>query len=497
MMDLNPPIPGAKFEKRKSGPAREHPLTVTELSRRITRLLEGQIGRVAVQGEISNFRMPSSGHAYFVLKDEQSAINAVCFRSTLSAMRVALADGKKLEVRGRVTAYTARSEYQIIVESAQEVGLGDLMRRFIELRDKLKAEGLFDLSRKKPLPELPRVIGIVTSSTGAALRDMLNVLNRRAGGLTIVLSSCAVQGVSAPEEITCAIRLLERRKEVEVIIVGRGGGSIEDLWAFNDERVVRAITACKIPVVSAVGHETDTTLSDYAADLRAPTPSAAAEIVTAHYSELLRKIQSASRSMSREMFRHIETKRRAVAGCDRSWGMRSPLDRLSSAMQRIDDLDEKMNRASARRIERIASQLRELRSRLHSTAPARKLENAKTALFHLKTLLENNRPDVRWLPRLEYARGTTRQLSLRLVQALHRRMREERLRLEGIQGRLESVGPSSVLNRGFSIITNLKGNKIVTSPDQVSAGQTLRVESAGGKWKVAALPNAEELFDAL
>ncbi|MBI1784057.1 exodeoxyribonuclease VII large subunit, partial [Candidatus Sumerlaeota bacterium] len=171
----------------------DKPMTVAELSRKITRLLEGEIGRVRVEGEISNYRVPRSGHAYFLLKDEECAINAVCFRSTLAGLKVALADGKKIEVTGRITAYTARSEYQIIIESAREAGLGELMRRFIELRDKLKAEGLFDAARKIHLPFLPRVIGIVTSSTGAALRDILNVLGRRAGGLEIILSPCAVQ----------------------------------------------------------------------------------------------------------------------------------------------------------------------------------------------------------------------------------------------------------------------------------------------------------------
>ncbi len=460
-------------EKQSDASARpKRPLTVSELSQKIARLLEGEIGRVCVEGEVSNYRVPRSGHAYFVLKDADAAINVVCFRSTLASLKIKLADGKKIEIGGRVSAYTARSEYQIIMESAREAGLGDLMRLFLELRDKLKAEGLFDPARKKPLPRFPRAIGIVTSGTGAALRDMLNVLSRRAGGLEIYLSPCAVQGDTAPAEIVRAIERLERHGRSEVIIAGRGGGSLENLWAFNDERVVRAIARCEIPIVSAVGHETDTTLSDFAADLRAPTPSAAAEIVTANHEELARNLARTHRSMDRAMEDQLDSKRVALQACAASWGMRSPLERLAATLQKIDDLTGRLEGAAERNRNR-----------------------ARTLLENLQLRLSTARPDLRWLPRLKYAAGLLSQFHVRLKQAMARRLNEEKLGVKGLRDRLESLGPPAVLRRGFSFITTLKDKRIVTGPDQVRVGQTLNVHSDGGKWRVAALPNMSELFD--
>ncbi len=452
----------------------ERALTVTELSRRIERLLEGEIGRVKVEGEISNFRLPQSGHAYFLLKDADCAIHAVCFRSTLSAIRVALADGKKIEVTGRVTAYTSRSEYQIVIESAREAGIGDLMRRFIELRDRLKAEGLFDPARKKALPYLPRVIGVVTSSTGAALRDILNVLNRRARGLEIIVSPCAVQGDAAPGEIVRALRRLEKHRRCEVVIVGRGGGSIEDLWSFNDERVVRAIAACSIPIVSAVGHETDTTLCDFVADLRAPTPSAAAEIVTARHAETLQLMAASRRRLDRAMTATLAERRSLLENLARSWGMRSPIERLNAAMQRADELSERLNRA-----------------------PKLKMEWARTRLNQAALRLGSLRPDLRRLPKIASSRESLRQWTARLDLAPRSRLREKGLALGSLAARLESLAPKSVLKRGFSIVTRGEGKSLVTRPDQVRPGQTVRIESAGGVWRAAALPQGEDLFDSV
>lgn len=481
--------------KRASATSAERPLSVTEISHRITRLLEDGIGRVWIEGEVSNLRVPASGHAYFVLKDEGAALNAVCFRGALAQLRVKLESGAKLEVYGRVTAYSARSEYQIIVERARESGLGELMRRYLELRDKLKAEGIFDEARKRPLPPYPRAVGIVTSSTGAALRDMLTVLRRRAPGLTIYIAPASVQGDAAPGEIVSAIRRLLRDGRSEVIICGRGGGSIEDLWAFNDERVVRAIAASKIPVVSAVGHETDTTLADFAADLRAPTPSAAAEIVTRNYHEVGLKVARYSESIVRSMARGLRDARSRLSSCSESWGMRRPLQDLASAQQRADDLAERLSRGVYRQYQERRLDLTARLKALASASPAGRIAGERDHLANLKFRLQTARPDVRWKVRIDLGRIEGRQLRLRLQHASLRRNAEKGLRLQALVGRLGSLAPESILRRGYSIVTSSNGRKILTGPGQARTGENLRIQSRGGTWRAAALGDEPELFD--
>lgn len=486
----------ALFGVPTSAPADDSkPISVSQLAAQIQRALESHIGRVRVEGEISNLRVPASGHAYFALKDSDASINAVCFRSTLQSIRVALADGKKIEVSGKVSAYTARSEYQIVVTSIREAGVGDLMRRLMELQEKLKAEGIFDAARKVPLPRLPRVIGLVTSATGAALQDMLNVLRRRAGGLEIILSPCAVQGEAAPAEIVRAIKRLERDGRSQVIIAGRGGGSMEDLWAFNDERVVRAFAACAIPIVSAVGHEIDTTLSDHAADLRAPTPSAAAEIVTAHYTEAQRAVSANARSLDRSIRAMLDSHRATLDSRVNSWGFRRPIDRLTQAMQRADDLGARIDVTVLRGLQRRRVEFNQLAARLDRYAPARRVEQDRQRLEQLRARLRAVRPDLRWLPRLEFTRGQNVQLGHRLDQALRRRISDSRMSLASAVARLESVGPNNVLKRGYSFITTPKGDRVITGPNQAKPGQTLRVHSAQGQWRVAALGEQDEMFD--
>ncbi|HBF34338.1 TPA: exodeoxyribonuclease VII large subunit, partial [Candidatus Sumerlaeota bacterium] len=266
------------------------PMTVTDLTRYIKRLLETDFAEVEVEGEISNWKQAASGHAYFNLKDSGAMLASVIFQGSRVRLPFAPSEGSKVVARGKISVYEARGQYQLIVSSMRETGQGDLFRRFLELKEKLEKEGLFDPARKRQLPPLPKRIGIVTSPSGAALRDIIHVIRRRFPGVELLISPTLVQGVEAPGEIVKALRRLikfdeqERKAErtgVDVIIAGRGGGSIEDLWAFNEEIVARAIAASPIPIISAVGHETDFTIADFVADLRAPTPSAAAEIVVA------------------------------------------------------------------------------------------------------------------------------------------------------------------------------------------------------------------------
>ncbi len=459
----------------KGAPAQDRPLTVGELARRVVRLLESDIGTVHVAGEVSNLRSPQSGHCYFLLKDSEAAVNAVCFRGTVTRQNFKLADGAKIEVRGRMTAYPPRSEYQIIVESMREAGSGDLMRRLLELKDKLKAEGLFESSRKRTIPRLPRAIGIVTSPTGAALRDMLHVLRRRARGLSIYVSPAAVQGDAAPLEIIRALELLALHNKVEVIIVGRGGGSLEDLWAFNDERVVRALAASPIPVISAVGHETDTTLVDYASDLRAPTPSAAAELVSAHHDEITMQVEQWQRRLSRAMGSALSQRRARLERCQNSWGLRSPTERLARTVQRLDDLRQQVEQATLRGIARRRTTLEAWSGRLERAHPR------KTAALQAN--------------KLQAASQMRGQLQARLTQAISGHLRGAQLEFGALQQRLTTANPEAILQRGYSIVTKGQAQKIVTRPEQVRVNETVQIRSAGGTWRAAAISNEPDLFE--
>ena len=475
-------------------PPPDRPLTVSELAGRILHLLEGQIGQVAVTGELSNVRIPSSGHCYFVLKDAEAAINAVCFRNTLCRQKVSVRNGMQLEVRGRVTAYPQRSEYQVVIETMREAGLGELMRRFLEIKEKLKSEGLFDSERKRPIPRLPRRIGIVTSSTGAALRDMLNILRRRVRGLEIYLSPSAVQGESAPLEIIAALERLQRHGRAEVIIVGRGGGSIEDLWAFNDERVVRALAACPIPVISAVGHETDTTLADYAADLRAPTPSAAAELVSAHYGDLGERVDLLRRRLTRAIMQPLAERRARLERCASSWGLRKPRERLNLAAQRLDDLKLDLDKSIEGTLDGKRRRYGDLEARLSRANPLRRIGELRGRLAQAQALLTAQGAS-RWLPALTASRQRLGQYQCRLELAAAAQRKRLHWRVESACQQLEALSPHRVLQRGYSIVTHGKREQIVTAPGQVHEGEIVHVRSAGGPWRAVALSPEPDLFD--
>ena len=278
-------------------------LTVTQLNNYIKALMDGDylLSSVAIRGEISNFKLHSSGHMYFTLKDEGSEIAAVMFRGRASTLKFRPQSGMRVTVYGQVTVYEATGKYQIYVNTMVNDGAGAMYEQYMRLLAELRAEGLFDKERKKPLPKFPKRIGIVTSPTGAAVRDMINVTGRRFSGAELVLSPALVQGVDAPADLCRALTLLDTAGDCDVIIIGRGGGSAEDLWAFNDEALVRTVAACNTPIISAVGHETDTTLCDYAADMRAPTPSAAAEMAVPDSTALLRLVDERSEAIEGRM----------------------------------------------------------------------------------------------------------------------------------------------------------------------------------------------------
>lgn len=312
--------------------------TVGELTREIKKVLEENFGWVIVEGEISNFRVAQSGHCYFVLKDETAQLNCVMWRAEYLMLDFKPEDGKQVQVCGELTVYEQRGQYQLIVETMKESGLGALYKAFLQLKDKLQKEGLFDAKHKKPLPMLPQRIGIVTSPTGAAIRDMLNILKRRFANLHIYLIPVRVQGKEAVPEIVKAIKLFNRLQNVDVIIVGRGGGSMEDLWAFNDESVARAIFASTIPIISAVGHETDFTIADFVADVRAPTPSAAAELVVKNQVDLRDKLLHLHRRIRNAVSGKLTLHRAKIQGLIKSYAMRQPLEQVHQRLQRLDEL---------------------------------------------------------------------------------------------------------------------------------------------------------------
>jgi len=313
-----------------------HILTVTQLTSQIKNLLEGSFPDVWVEGEISNLTIPQSGHAYVTLKDERSQVRAILFRSSHQHLKFLLQNGMQVICRGRVSVYEPRGDYQLILDYVEPRGVGALQLAFEQLKARLEKEGLFDRASKKPLPVLPRRIGIVTSPTGAAVRDMLRVIERRHPRIHILIYPVPVQGPEAAPRIVEALQYFNREKNVDVIIVGRGGGSLEDLWAFNEEVVARAIHASKVPVISAVGHETDFTISDFAADLRAPTPSAAAEVVVDREENFREAIASLTARLVRSMKQTIGAARASLRECLRVLG--DPRKRLERAAQQVDEL---------------------------------------------------------------------------------------------------------------------------------------------------------------
>src|SRR6185312_734476 len=327
--------------KQASEPATA--LTVEQLNRQIKQLIEGELGLVWVQGEISNFKAHSSGHFYFSLKDSKSQISAVMFRGHNSRLRFKPTDGLEVLVRGRVSVYEPRGNYQIVAEMMEPVGAGALQKAFEQLKEKLKAEGLFEVSKKRPLPALPRHIAIVTSPTGAAIRDMMNVLSRRNPSVPVTLVPTIVQGEGSAPQIIEALKKAFQLPNVDVVIVGRGGGSIEDLWAFNDEKLARLIASAPVPVISAVGHEIDFTIADFVADLRAPTPSAAAELVVKNTSDLISKLQATERLLRFSMSKYLKNEMQKLDSLSRR--LVDPKKTLQNLMQRNDELFSRLNQA--------------------------------------------------------------------------------------------------------------------------------------------------------
>ena len=428
-------------------------LTVTALNQAVARLLERSFPLTWIAGEISNFTRASSGHWYFTLKDDAAQVRAVMFRGRAQFAGFTPREGDKVEVRALVTLYGARGDYQINVEAIRRAGVGALYEAFLRLKEKLDAQGLFDPQRKRAIPMFAKTIGIVTSPQAAALRDILTALQRRAPHVRVILYPTPVQGQQAPEKIAEAIRTASRRAECDVLLVCRGGGSIEDLWSFNEEGVAHAIAACAMPVICGVGHETDFTIADFAADLRAATPTAAAELAATPRADWMASLKADAADLRRAMRRGV-----------------------GEAAQTLDNYSRRLLSPSAQ-IEQQRLKLLALATAMtHATrAP---LNQSHFALDRLRARWAGYRPDVGAL------RTALLHAQRRAQVGMAHRLAQRRHALDGLAAQLELLNPQRTLERGYAILTDEKG-QIVRAPSQLKARQNLGVRLAEGSAQIA------------
>jgi len=438
-------------------------LTVTELTRQVQDVLEATFDQLWVEGEISNLRRPASGHLYFTLKDKESQIRAVLFRPVARALKFDLEDGMHIVCRARMNVYKPRGEYQLILDYAEPRGVGALQIAFEQLKAKLQAEGLFEAVHKKPIPYLPSRIAVVTSPSGAVIRDILNITKRRFPSVNILIAPVRVQGAEAPVEIVKVLHHLNEMPGIDVIIVARGGGSLEDLMAFNDEGVARAIFASRVPVISAVGHEIDFTIADFVADMRAPTPSAAAELVVPLRGDLTQQIRALATRLENAGERFLKHRK----------------DRLGKLAERVRDprrrlvdlrlgLDERFNNLSASLIRRARTErdrLRHFETHLQYLSPAVRLAN-------LTFVLENMRKS--------------------MITGIFRQVEALRTRLAGRTALLDSFSPLSVLARGYAIARTMPEGRVIRDAKELSAGAPVGINVAKGRFDAVVTKIEEE-----
>jgi exodeoxyribonuclease VII large subunit len=443
---------------------RPRALSVSELNHQARHLLESSFMQVWVEGELSGFSRPSSGHWYFSLKDRKCQVRCAMFRSLNQRIRTLPKEGDQVRIRGKVTLYENRGDFQIIIEHIEPAGLGALQQAFEELKRKLLAEGLFDNARKKPLPSLPKHIGVVTSPTGAAIHDILTVLARRCPAIPVTLYPTAVQGKAATADIVSAIERAQTHGVVDVLIIGRGGGSLEDLWCFNEEAVARAIAGCTIPTVSAVGHEVDVTIADFVADLRAPTPSAAAEKISPDQSDWLKQLREREFRLSNAM--GLAVKRLGTQLGHLTARLRDPRRELLEKAQRMDELELRLEKAIRQRLSTVGVRNDHLRQRLVMQSPQRQLAQNQ---------------------------NTVERITERLLSVMQQSLRYRRESLEHAAQTLNVVSPLATLGRGYAIVRD-SDDKIVRDASTISAGATISARVARGELtaKVTSIKSEEK-----
>lgn len=431
-------------------------LSVSELNQYARGVLEMHVGKVWVTGEISNFACPASGHWYFTLKDSQAQVRCAMFKNRNSLLRTRPQNGMQVLLQASASLYEGRGEYQLIVDYLEESGVGTLQRQFEQLKSRLADEGLFDSAHKVPLPSHPKHIAVITSATGAAVHDILKVLNARFPGLRVTLIATAVQGTQASEQICQALLLAERwnseqHDAFDAIILGRGGGSLEDLWPFNEESVARAIYACKIPVISAVGHEVDVTISDYVADVRAPTPSAAAELISPDQQALMQQLDHLEQALLHRVERQLQQQNRQLQLLQQR--LRHPGERLQQIAQRLNTLQQQLNRNIGHQMEKHHHHLQLLEQRFSQHHPKQLLQRQQTHILELSHLLQ---------------------------QQIHHKLQQADQQLGHAGQLLEAVSPLATLQRGYAIVSDEEAH-IVRSAEQVQRGQKITARLAKGQ----------------
>ncbi|MGH1461480.1 MAG: exodeoxyribonuclease VII large subunit [Neptuniibacter sp.] len=426
-------------------------ISVSELNRQARNLLERSFLTILVEGEISNFVRPSSGHWYFTLKDNKAQVRCAMFKNRNFQLRTQPQNGDKVIVKAKVSLYEGRGEYQLICDFLEPAGSGALQLAFDELKLKLQKEGLFDSKHKQPIPQQPKHLGIVTSATGAAVHDILTVLKRRFPGLPVTLYPTSVQGEEAPEQICRSIILAEAHNQCDVLIVGRGGGSLEDLWAFNDERVARTLFDCEIPVISAVGHEVDVVITDFIADVRAPTPSAAAELISPDQHQLQLKVTQLQERLQRLLSQRIDKSQMQIRHLKNR--LRHPGQQLREQAQRLDSLELRLHKAIQSQFAMKTHTIQEFSGRLKLQSPAQLLQRQQER---------------------------TSSLHIRLTQATLTLLKQNRFKLNALMLQLNTVSPLATLERGYAIVKDNEG-KVLMNAAAVTTGDCIETQLRKGR----------------
>ncbi|MFP4648320.1 MAG: exodeoxyribonuclease VII large subunit [Halorhodospira sp.] len=427
--------------------------TPSQLTEEVRGMLETALPSIWIEGEISNLARPTSGHLYFTLKDARAQVRCALFRGRASALRHRPADGDQVRIRARASIYPARGTFQLIVEHLEEAGEGALQRAFEALKQRLAAEGLFEVASKRDLPSLPRRLGVITSPTGAAIRDVLQVLDRRFPALAVLIYPVPVQGEAAAPAIAEALALAGRRAEVDALLLTRGGGSLEDLWPFNEESVARAIRACPLPVVSAVGHEVDVTIADLAADLRAPTPSAAAEALSPDRKAWLERVGSLQKRLNAAAQRRLNRDKEQLQGLHHRLNAQHPGRRLHDHAQRLDELETRLRRAGSQGLALRRQRLATARLRLQAQDPRRQVTEL---------------------------RRQVRVLEQHLQQHMHWHLERAGERLGNTSRALHAVSPLATLERGYAVVRRTTDGAILRRADAVAPGEQIRAHLARG-----------------
>lgn len=429
-----------------------HIFTVFALNTEVRQVLEQGFGSIWLVGEISNFSAPGSGHWYFTLKDERAQIRAAMFRNANQRAKIRPQHGMQVLVRAKLTVYEPRGDYQLIVEHIEDAGAGLLQQKYEQLKAKLQAEGLFEPAHKQALPEVIRKVGVITSPTGAAVRDILAVLKRRDPSIEVVIYPSAVQGQAATGELLNMLQRAVMRNEVDVLIMARGGGSLEDLWCFNDEQLAYALHSCPIPTISAVGHEVDFTICDFVADVRAPTPSAAAELVSRDQRENLQRVEHLSHRAVQAWQRQLRQWQQQDSHLAQRLQQQDPQRQLQQNGQRLDELTLRAQSAMQRGLKQQQHSQQQLQSRLHNVHPERRLLPLKVQ---------------------------QQQLQQRMQLAMQQLLKQQRQHFQSMSQALHMVSPLQTIERGYAVVQKADGS-VVRSPEQLAAGESFKVKVAQG-----------------